>query len=360
MLYLVKLEDLPNRYTIEMHRLLVAACERNNIPYSVISGTQQVGGIEVGAFLDANKTTVYKAEQMRLLAQMFQDKTIPSKSKFLFYDLWFPGLEALPYMAHLNGVDIEVYGIYHAGSWTEHDYVTPMAEWAGHFEAGWAAICRKVFVGSYFLRRDLLSKRDISPEKVAITGLPYDHTVPFSYRTNDTPKYDIIFPHRPHWEKGLDTFYDVCKEVGSRLLGRPLRVVFTSGGRWAPDRPELAEKWASPLANVLVEIKEGLSKEAYFQVAAQSAIVWSSARQENYGFAVQECMAAGAMPVVLNTQSYKELVPEWGRVPNLLAGVSRIHDILTQKVPHTKVSTFIVQDGSSRMLRWMFEGKHIL
>ena len=281
MLWYLPLEHLDQRYTVMMDRQVVSALVRRGIEYSRVYGRALTEKIEQGAFLDSEGTNFFKASQLQAVALAFKEGRVRDGDKFFVSDLWFPGLEAIPYMAMFRGIDVEVWGIMHAGSWTETDFVRGLRKWARFVELGWFEMCAGVFVGSEFHRQDILAKRRcLHPEKVHATGLVFS-TEDVKAAVPELPsKRDlVVFAGRTDDEKQPWLFDELAKRIG-------------------------------PPVEFVKSYDLNLDKGAYFRLLAEAKVVFSAALQENFGYSMLEAATLGAVPVVPDRLAYTEIWPE--------------------------------------------------
>src|SRR5690349_14080955 len=122
MIYYLPLELLDERYTISFDRLLVAELRKRGLEFHRIYGDTLSERIVEGAFLDFAGTNYFKTSQMQQVARLFFERKVNSGDIFFFSDIWFPGIDCIPYMSRLSGLDVKVVGIQHAGSWTPSDF----------------------------------------------------------------------------------------------------------------------------------------------------------------------------------------------------------------------------------------------
>jgi len=292
-IWYLPIEPLQERYTAQMWRWVTNALHDAGLPYRVIPG-RDVGGIRWGQFLDVRGTIAYKASQIEQIAEVFGQ--VQSGDKFLVGDLWFPGLEAIPYMAELLGKSIEIYGWHYAGVADPHDFVRPLKSWAQHHELGWLKKAT-VFVGSEFharLLRGFFGHLNILP-----IGLAWDRrdvlaTLEGPVKPLGERAKRVIFPHRGAPEKNPEAFYRLAHAL-------PYEFVITSSREGSPASLgyETGERW---------EVLTGLSKGEYYRLLADSRVMFSAAYQETFGYTVQEALTFGTIPVCPNRCSYPEVL----------------------------------------------------
>ena len=308
MIYYLPLEHLDKRYTKDLDVLFENEFKRQKKQYVKIDGKALLGEIKVGAFLDSDSTNYFKFSQLQEVCRLFKNGTIKNGDTFFVSDLWFPGIECIPYMAYFHNIKVSIKGILHAGSWTETDYVAGMKEWAEDIEKGWLKFFDTVFVGSDWIKREMLEKGRISKfGKVINTGLPFDPAdcyvkaklKPWSKRNNL-----VLFTGSLDDEKQPWLFEDLAKRFSSE------EVVF------------------------LKTMDLDLSKKEYYDMLSGAKVVFSAALQENFGYSMLEACAYGVNIVVPDRLAYREKYPSEFRYKTLDEAEQMIRKFL--KEDHSK------------------------
>ncbi len=114
----------------------------------------------------------------------------------------------------------------------------------------------------------------------------------------------ILWVHRWEWDKAPDVALEALTALAE--AGRPFRVAFL-GDRLPADPPGLA-----PFRRRFPDrvVHAGYApRDAYVRWLWQGDLVISSARHENFGVAVAEAMACGALPILPADQNYPDLIP---------------------------------------------------
>lgn len=275
----VPLEHIEGRYTIHMDRDIQRYLDDREISYVKIMPTTETPPLPKGQFLNAAFTSKFKALQLAEISAMYERGEIHTGDRFFFSDIWFPGIESLAYMNYFTGVQPQITGVIHAGSFTDTDFVRDLERWAKNFEDVIFDISTEIFAASEFIKRDIVKKRIVNPDKITVTGLPVDYET--LQHIDTSHKEDIvIFNGRLCDEKQPWLFDELARKVQIRL-NREIRFVKTQ---------EL-----------------NLSKTEYYKLLAQSKVIVSYALQENFGFGVAEAAYLGCTPVLPNRLVYPEL-----------------------------------------------------
>jgi len=306
MLFCLPLEPMEERYTEQWYRWFKEDCNKLDVPCMYIDGEQLSSVVEVGTVLDAAGTNYWKATQLACVCKLFKDRNVQDGDVFFTMDMWHPGLEMIPYMATLYGLDVRIYAFLHAGSYTTEDFAAPMWPWAMHFEAGWHYMCDKVFVGSQYHKDkfDKLRLHGGGDPSIVVTGNPI--------RLNEMPKLNagsreniIIFTHRWDVEKRPNHFVEVMSRLWQER--QDFKVIITTS---RPTFRSNSEELLHILDDVLFpyEVKVGLSKQNYYNELNKAKIFVSTTIEENFGYCLVEAMAMGVTPVVAAGYSHSEIV----------------------------------------------------
>jgi len=311
MIWYLPLELLPMRYTSMQDDVTRRAFRKAGLSYSIINGEPLTESIDTGAFLDANSTNHFKFSQLQQVAKLFHEHKIQSGDAFYISDLWFPGIEAIKYMAFFNKVPVGVFGILHAGSFTPTDYVNALKYWARPYELSLLKMADGIFLGSEQTRQDII--KTFNPEfpeleKLHVTGLAYDSHLLDKYKVPFEDKDDIIlFPHRLDKEK----------------------------------QPELFDKLKSyfPDCEFIKTHEHNFSKPEYYKLLGKSKVLFSASLQENFGYSVLECCSLGVTPVLpINNTCYKYMYPKYVLYRTFEEAIDRIKVALKTPIDLTHIS----------------------
>jgi len=321
-LWYLPLEHIDSRYTVLMDKQIRETLCQRGIEFEAIEGERLTDRIDNGAFLDSEDTNFFKASQIQNVARAFRSGRVHDGDKFFISDLWFPGLEAIPYMALFRKVHVEIWSIAHAGSWTDTDFVGELKDWVKFTEKGWFSLCSGVFVGSEFHRIDIVRKGRCSDiKKIHNTGLVFDTR-------------DLLSQVPPPFEK---------------------RDLVVMAGRLDDEKqPWLFDELAShfPGVEFIKTYEKGLSKLEYFKLLSQAKVIFSAALQENFGYAVLEAATFGVTPVVPDRLAYTNIWPSDCRYSDMKEAVRLTEKFLKRPLNVTCVAEYY--NGSFlRMLKIM-------
>ncbi len=302
MIYL-PIEHIEQRYTTHLDRDIQEYLDRKKIQYTYLEPTVLSNEIKHGSFLDADNTVYRQLHQFQQLIKLLITDKIDVNETLFVTDIWNFALMAVPYLNFFSGYNLKVQGILHAGSFTDTDFVRQMERVYKGFEESIFDICEKVYVGSNFIKQDVLKKRYVDADKIVVTGLPLDFKGIDRYKTN-LPKEDIIVFNGRNVDEKQPYLFELLKQ---RL----------------------------PQYRYINTQKERLSKDEYYKVLAKAKVVVSFALQENFGYGVQEAVALGCIPIVPNRLAYVEQFTEEYRYNNFDDCVARVNKAMERELSQT-------------------------
>lgn len=298
------IESIESRYTAQMRVWVEDALRARTDRHSVTVIDPRKGlpmEIESGEFLDCFGTIDYKACQISEVASMFKANQIAEDTLFLVGDCWFPGIEAIKYMAELAGITIKMAGWHYAGMSDTNDMLhRNLSRWAGNFEMSLMFLFDVICVGSDYhagLMVDYFPEVGNLGHKLKAYGLAWRPTDVVKYRLPKSRRKKIVaFPHRLADEKQPLKFFEAVKKLQPEF---PDWQFIVSSNR--DIRKEL-ECYPRQSANLIVH----KSKEEYYRWLATCSVFYSSAVQETFGYALHEAIALGLVPVCPNRCSYPQ------------------------------------------------------
>lgn len=289
--WLLPIEAHEQRYTEQWRRhlpeqLCHAAVDRGiDVRLHIITGEMSEQQPTAGAFLDFAGTNVFKSTQIAEVARRFQRNEVQQDDVFLFTDAWHPGVHQVRYMSALCGVPVRIVGLWHAGHYDPNDFLGRIEMKDGPWARAMERALFEAYDVSAFATQahiDLFCKgvgvrKDDT--RLAQVGWPMEYLAGELQPFLRAPKENIVlFPHRLAPEKQVDIFHDLKSEF--------------------PDWEFVACQ------------ETALSKEAYHRLLARSRVVFSASLQETLGIGCYEGVLAGAVPVVPDRLSYREMYPK--------------------------------------------------
>jgi glycosyltransferase involved in cell wall biosynthesis len=281
------LEELPQRYTGMMNAAIYPKVDISLYPKVEIDTE-----IKRGQFLDIVNTCKFKAAQLQMVADLFNEGKVEDGDAFLIGDIFFPGIEMIKYMSELLNIKVRVYGINYAGRADKTDFVQQLDKWSDASELGYHLICDGIFVGSDDHRKNVIDHFNLDPAKVHTTGLVWDLTYMYKFK-NDFEKEDfVIWPHRFSKEKGIAELIEFAKFTDKKII-------ITSSG----PKKDLGALPSN------IEYRHSLTKAEYFELMAKARWYLSNAYQETFGYTIQEAIYFGCEILVPNRACCPEMIP---------------------------------------------------
>jgi hypothetical protein len=297
-IYIVSLEPLPNRYTVEwfegIPNTLRDYISQNGLTTEVVNivGDDKEQLTTPGAFINFAGTNKWKSEQSIQISKLVAEGKVKDGDKFLFTDAWNPAILQLKYMLDLLQIKAEISGIWHAGQYDPQDFLGRLIEdkrWARNTEeAIFWALDKNIFAThfhfSLFSQGVLAKSPTFEPLKdrsrVLISGQPHEalvaHLESMKAQCGPSSKKDmILFGHRIAPEKQHDIFLDL--------------------------------KASMPEYEFVTAQEKKLTKAEYHQLLCEAKIVFSANLQETLGISQVEGILCNAFSLNPDRLSYKEM-----------------------------------------------------
>ncbi len=288
-IHIVDIEAVDTRYTKQWKEYLPRQLQRaTNENVKVISGGEVPQATTPGAFLNFAGTNNYKSQQMLEISRLFANGEVKNNDYFLYTDAWNPTVIQLRYMAELLGIDINIGGLWHAGSYDPQDFLGRLIgdkPWVRHAEMSMYECYDDNFFASDF-HIDMFT--DVFDEDYALdynsikrVGWPMEYLKGSLDSYKGMEKKDLIlFPHRIAPEKQVDIFRDLKERL--------------------------------PQYEFVVCQEQELSKNEYHNLLGEAKLVFSANLQETLGISWYEGALVDTIPMVPDRLSYSEMaLPEF-------------------------------------------------
>ena len=288
-IHIVDIEAVDTRYTKQWKEYLPKQLQRaTNEEINVISGGETPQATTPGAFLNFGGTNVYKSKQLETIGEMFCKGKVSDGDYFLYTDAWNPTVIQLKYMAELLGVDINIGGLWHAGSYDPQDFLGRLIgdkPWVRHAEMSMYECYDDNFFASEFhidlFTDTMMDNYDVDMDKAIRVGWPMEYLKNSLDSYKGMEKKDLIlFPHRIAPEKQVDIFRDLKERL--------------------------------PQYEFVVCQEQELTKNEYHNLLGEAKLVFSANLQETLGISWYEGALVDTIPMVPDRLSYSEMaLPEF-------------------------------------------------
>ena len=287
--HIVDIEAVDTRYTKQWKDYLPTQLKRStNVNVNVISGGETPQATTPGAFLNFGGTNVYKSKQLETIGEMFCNGQVADGDYFLYTDAWNPTVIQLKYMAELLGVDINIGGLWHAGSYDPQDFLGRLIgdkPWVRHAEMSMYECYDDNFYATDFhidlFTDTMMDNYNVDMDKAIKVGWPMEYLKDSLISYKGMEKRDLIlFPHRVAPEKQVEIFNDLAHHL--------------------------------PEYEFVVCQDQQLTKNEYHNLLGEAKMVFSANLQETLGISWYEGALVDAIPMVPDRLSYSEMsLPEF-------------------------------------------------
>ncbi len=287
-IWVFPLEPLDSRYTKqwydEIPRLLEESLSGTQHKVYNAVGQQRSSKTTAGAFLDFADTNLWKATQLASFVDDLRDGRVADDAHILFTDFWNPCLLQVAYMRDLLGKSWVIHGIAHAGAYDPSDILGLKMQkpWPWHLEQSLFYASDVTYFATNFHRDMFLKNLNIPVEyheRAVVSGQPHGEVIRHiqSIPQSAARQREVIWPHRYNADK----------------------------------QPDIAEDLQDDF-DIVITQKLQLSKDEYYQLMADTKVIFSCALHENLGISVMEAVLLGAIPLVPDRCSYAEMyLPEF-------------------------------------------------
>ena len=288
-IFIVDIEAVDTRYTKQWKEYLPKQLQRaTSEDVVVISGGETPQATTPGAFLNFGGTNVYKSKQLETIGEMFCKGQVTDGDYFLYTDAWNPTVIQLKYMAELLGVDINIGGLWHAGSYDPQDFLGRLIgdkPWVRHAEMSMYECYDDNFFATDFhidlFTDTMMDNYNVDMDKAIKVGWPMEYLKDSLISYKGMEKRDLIlFPHRVAPEKQVEIFRDLAQRL--------------------------------PQYEFVVCQEQELTKNEYHNLLGEAKMVFSANLQETLGISWYEGALVDAIPMMPNRLSYSEMaLPEF-------------------------------------------------
>jgi len=313
-IFYMGLEPYEGRYTLQLQDWTERAYNKRSIEYVVVPGTtiDDTKAISVGQVLDAHGRSYFGMSQLMNLVQMMRNGQVTSKDVIFFEDMFQPGMEALPYILQQTPEKyrptIYLRCLAQAIDPDDFVHVWGMSKWMSLYEQMCNEIPNVVILAS---NEEMIANMRIANWKAPIyniSGLSFGkeevqgrvEQKPFLERKNR-----VVFGARWDQEKQPQFFMDMITKFKDKhpetefaiCQGGPLR----SNNEYYVKEAKYLEKKG------LLTIHENLKKNDYYNILADSRVLFNCALQDWTSNTVSEADALGCNVLFPAYRSFPEV-----------------------------------------------------
>ena len=321
-LYYMGLESYEARYTLQLEDWNKQVFGERNIDYEIITGEEldNSKAIVTGSVLDAHGRTYYSLSQTMTLIQMMKNGEITSDDVIFYEDMFTPGLECLPYIMDQSPKEFrpKVYLRFLAQTTDPDDFLIRegMFNWMRKYEEMVDEFVDGIMVASEEFVAHLRTAGLKSP--IYVTGLPYgkeevrgriDSNIPLHQRANR-----VGFAARWDDEKQPHFYMDLA-EAYYKIDPTVEFAIFCGHPELKSNDPEYVER-AMALQNgdyANFKVYTGLKKDDYYNLLADSKVLFNCALQDWVSNTVSEADTFGTLTLYPAYRSFPEVFANNGK-----------------------------------------------
>ena len=313
-IFYMGLEPYEGRYTLQLTDWTEQAYKKRKIDYVIVPGTtiDDSKSIVSGQVLDAHCRSFFAMSQMMNLVQMMKAGEITSSDIIFFEDMFQPGIEALPYILQQSPEKYrpKIFLRCLAQSIDPDDFVHVwgMSKWMSLYEELCNEIPNVTILAS---NEEMVANMRIANWKAPIyniSGLSFGKEEVQS-RVEQKPfverKQRVVFGARWDQEKQPQFFMDLAQAYKKKhsdtefaiCSGGPLR---SNHAFYVDEARHLADKG-------IITINENLKKNDYYNILADSRVLFNCALQDWTSNTVSEADSLGCNVLFPAYRSFPEV-----------------------------------------------------
>ena len=371
-LYYMGLESYEARYTLQLQDWNERVFGKRDIDYEIITGEEldNSKAIVTGSVLDAHGRTYYSLSQTMSLIQKMKNGEITSDDVIFYEDMFTPGLECLPYIMDQSPPEFrpKVFVRFLAQTTDPDDFLIRegMFDWMRKYEEMLDQFVDGIMVASEEFVAHLRIAGIKAP--IYVTGLPYgkeevrgriDTNIPLKERANR-----VGFAARWDDEKQPHFYMDLA-EAYYKIDPTMEFAIFCGHPELKSNDPEYVERalalqggerndgWPERKANF--KIHTGLKKNDYYELLANSKVLFNCALQDWVSNTVSEADTFGTLTLYPAYRSFPEVFANNGNhlyVPWSLEDAIEKLQKMTSAIDNEDVSQYNIgkisdyQDGT--------------
>jgi hypothetical protein len=315
-LFYCGLESYTARYTYQLQDWNERVFKQREIEYECIVGAELTTDkkIVTGSVLDAHGRTYYSMTQMANLVQLMKEGKVTKDDVIFFEDMFTPGIESLPYIIQQVPKKFrpKVYVRCLAQSVDPDDFVNRegMAHWMRKFEQMVDEFADGILVAS----EEMVAHLRIAGMKapIYVTGLPFGkeevyNRVPY-LKPITSREQRVAFAARWDDEKQPE-FYMQLAQRFYKTRPEVEFAIFTGHPELKSNNKSHLEflKYLQTSGTANIKVYEGLKKNDYYELLADSTVLFNCALQDWVSNTVSEADTFGTLTLYPAYRSFPEV-----------------------------------------------------
>lgn len=315
-LFYLGLESYESRYTLQLQEWTERVFKKRDVSYEVIYGKEinKSNAINVGSVLDAHNRCYYSLTQVANLVELMQAGKVTNEDIIFVEDMFTPGLESLPYIMD------QVEERYRPQVWTRafaqsvdpDDFINRegMLPWMRHYEK----MLDNFLTGLVVANEEFVAYFRTAGFKcpIYVVGLPFgkeevQERVP-ERKPLQERKVRVAFSARWDDEKQPNFFMDIAKEM-YKTNPEIEFAVFTGQPELSSNNSGLVNRALNLVEDDSVNFKiySGLKKNEYYELLADTQILFNCALQDWVSNTVSEADSLGVITIYPAYRSFPEV-----------------------------------------------------
>ena len=301
-IFYMGLEPYEGRYTLQLQEWTERAFKKRGVDYIVVPGTtiDNSKAIVTGQVLDAHGRSYFGMSQIMNLVKMMKAGEVTSDDIVFFEDMFQPGMESLPYIMQQSPEEyrpkVWIRCLAQAIDPDDFIHVWGMSKWMSLYEE----MCNEFVTGVLATNEEMVAHMKIANWKAPvynISGLSFGKEEVQSRVKNIKPFEErtmrVIFGARWDQEKQPGFFMDMIDHWKQNKQLPPVEFCICVGGPLRSnnqvyvDRARLMEKEGT------LKIYENLKKNEYYNILADSRVLFNCALQDWTSNTVSEADSLG-------------------------------------------------------------------
>jgi glycosyltransferase involved in cell wall biosynthesis len=313
-IFYMGLEPYEGRYTLQLTDWSERAFKKRGIEYVIVPGTtiDNSKAIVTGQVLDAHGRSYFGMSQLMNLVKMMKNGEITSDDAIFFEDMFQPGMEALPYILQQSPENyrpkIFLRCLAQAVDPDDFVHVWGMSKWMSLYEE----MCNEIpNVHILATNEEMVAHMRIANWKAPIyniSGLSFGKQEVLS-RVKSVKPFDqrtkrVCFAARFDQEKQPDFFMDLIQRV--RRQDPSIEFAVFAGGPLRSNNEKYLTRARELESKGDLKIYENLKKDQYYELLADSRVLFNCALQDWVSNTVSEADTLGCNVLYPAYRSFPE------------------------------------------------------
>ena len=308
------LEPYEGRYTLQLTDWTERAYKKRGVDYVIVPGTtiDDSKAIVTGQVLDAHGRSYFGMSQMMNLVQMMKSGEITSKDAIFFEDMFQPGIESLPYILMQTPEEFrpKIYLRCLAQAIDPDDFVHVwgMSKWMSLYEEMCNEIPNVTILAS---NEEMVAHMRIANWKAPIyniSGLSFgkqEVQERVEQKKFIERKQRVVFGARWDQEKQPQFFMDLAQAYKEKHPETEFAIC--SGGPLRSNNQYYVDEARHLAKEGVITINENLKKNDYYNILADSRVLFNCALQDWTSNTVSEADSLGCNVLFPAYRSFPEV-----------------------------------------------------